>query len=373
MKKVLFFLLLTSSALAGPYPGGGGVRIGDNIPGGHSGSILYLNNLGHLTEDNGSLFYEPSSQRTNTVNANVVNFLDIGGNVSAGGALGIGLAGGNPGQMIHTFGGNWFMDASGEVGLIMRRTALTNNPIFNFGRIITAGDGSPELRVMYSDDLTPERAVFEFDKKGIISSVKPAGLLGSFYEGFVAGDTAPFFRLNGTTSGMRLEMGSGGTTETDTFLTRTAAGQFTLTGDLIISSRSYVYAPDSGNASVSNATVSVSSFQATTDVLGEWTNGSQVFTAKNPGYYSVTACVSFTANVAGFREMIIASTAGIGDSLGVTNGVAANLNTVCSATTLKLLAGQTISPRVYQNSGGALGTNAGAGEGRVPALTIVKL
>ena len=55
----------------------------------------------------------------------------------------------------------------------------------------------------------------EFDRKGIVASVKPplpvAQQRGSHFEGFYSGASKPYFRLNSYPR-MRLEMGEGGNT-----------------------------------------------------------------------------------------------------------------------------------------------------------------
>jgi len=139
------------------------------------------------------------------------------------GNAGIGLA--NPGERLHIGDGNQLIEGGGETALMIKRdftvvgvSGMSTNPIFKFGRIIQAGDGDPEIRLLYSDDFTLERSVMEVDRKGIIGSVKTD--VGSHVEGFVAGDSEPLFRLNSFPS-MQLEMGQGGTTLTDVALRRT--------------------------------------------------------------------------------------------------------------------------------------------------------
>ena len=104
-------------------------------------------------------------------------------------------------------------------------TGLPNIPQFKIGRIITAGDGSPELRVLFQNMSTVERSVFELDEKGIVASVKPT--VGSHFEGFIQGDSQPLFRLNSFPS-MQIEMGAGGDNQTDVILRRSAANTFAI-------------------------------------------------------------------------------------------------------------------------------------------------
>jgi hypothetical protein len=114
---------------------------------------------------------------------------------------------------------------AGELAYRMVRTDLPNRPAFSLGRVITAGDGSPEFRVIYSDDVTPEQSVLEFDSKGIVASVKTE--VGSHFEGFLAGESQPRFRLNSFPS-MQLELGAGGSTPPDVVLRRAGAGVLTI-------------------------------------------------------------------------------------------------------------------------------------------------
>jgi len=144
------------------------------------------------------------------------NVFYTGGNVGAGTAA--------PGEALHVEGGSILLNSSGEREIRMRRTDLPNAPAFRLGRIVTAGDGSPEFRVLYSDAATPERPVFEFDNKGIVASVKAN--VGSHFEGFLAGDSEPLFRLNSFPA-MQLELGAGGANLTDVKVRR--AGSNTLT------------------------------------------------------------------------------------------------------------------------------------------------
>lgn len=126
--------------------------------------------------------------------------------------------------------GNILIEGGGETAVQFKRDVTytggpsgdSPNPIFHMGRIIQAGDGDPEFRVLYSDDnTTEERSVFEFDRKGIVASVKTDR--GSHFEGFITTtDEEPVFRLNSYPA-MRLEMGAGGTTPVDVAIERKSA------------------------------------------------------------------------------------------------------------------------------------------------------
>jgi hypothetical protein len=109
---------------------------------------------------------------------------------------------------------------------------LPMNPEFRLGRLVQAGDGSPEFRVLYHGDDVPssvpgqEWPVLEFDAKGIVASVKPpevGGGRGSHFEGFIRGKEQPLFRLNSFPE-MQLEMGEGGSACTDVALRRDVNG-----------------------------------------------------------------------------------------------------------------------------------------------------
>jgi hypothetical protein len=162
------------------------------------------------------------------------------------GNVGIGLS--NPGELLHIGDGNVLIEGGGETALKFKRditytggpSGVSQNPRFELGRIIQAGDGDPEFRVLYADDGNPVGyAVFEFDRKGIVASVKQAigphfeGYVageqnrGSHLEGFIGGTVEPIFRLNSYPK-MRLEMGAGGSTPVDVAVQREAANTLTL-------------------------------------------------------------------------------------------------------------------------------------------------
>ena len=155
--------------------------------------------------------------------------IQVGGNIGMGSAV-------VPGELFHIGDGNILLEGGGEVAQKFKRDFTTTgenlgvptgsgisvNPIFQVGRIIQAGDGDPEIRIMYSDDNTSERTVFEVDRKGIAASVKTS--IGSHFEGFASlTDVNPKFRLNSYPR-MRLEMGAGGNDITDVAVERGATG-----------------------------------------------------------------------------------------------------------------------------------------------------
>ena len=151
------------------------------------------------------------------------------------GNIGIGLQ--TPGQKLHIGDGNFLIEGGGETAIIMKRdityrdgpSGISQNPIFHLGRIIEAGDKDPEFRVLYSDDNTLERSVFEFDRKGIVASVKQDR--GSHFEGFITGnDEEPVFRLNSYPK-MRFEMGEGGSDSVDVAMQRESANTLTFITD----------------------------------------------------------------------------------------------------------------------------------------------
>jgi hypothetical protein len=151
--------------------------------------------------------------------------------VEKDGNVGIGVA--MPGEKLHLGDGNFLLEGGGETAIKIKRdvtftggpSGTSQFPIFQIGRIIQAGDGDPEIRFMYSDDNTPERAVFEIDRKGIAASVKPDR--GSHFEGFISTtDPEPIFRLNSYPQ-MRLEMGDGGSTPIDVAIQRETTATLT--------------------------------------------------------------------------------------------------------------------------------------------------
>ena len=129
---------------------------------------------------------------------------------------------------------------------------MTDVPEFKVGRMIIAGDGSPEFRFLYHDNAIAERTVFELDNKGIAASVKPS--VGSHFEGFLAGDSEPLFRLNSAPK-MQLELGQGGSTATDVGIRRDSAGTLQVVrGDLSYSGTATETARFDNNGNVSIGT-----------------------------------------------------------------------------------------------------------------------
>ena len=147
----------------------------------------------------------------------------------------VGIGTSSPGEALHVDDGNILLEGSAEQELRVLRsfdgTGVSGpflNPIFRLGRIIAGGDGDPEFRVLYSDDMTAERPVLEFDRKGIVASVGSGR--GSHFEGFLnPGDSQPVFRLNSYPD-MQLELGAGGSQATDTFIRRCGARCVTFPG-----------------------------------------------------------------------------------------------------------------------------------------------
>lgn len=143
-----------------------------------------------------------------------------------------------PGEKFHLGDGNVLIEGGGETAIKFKEDATfvsaasgtSQNPIFELGRIIKAGDGDPEFRFIYHDDHNDERSVLEFDRKGIVASVKQER--GSHFEGFMTSiDKQPVFRLNSFPQ-MRLEMGAGGDSLVDVAIQRNADATLAfITGD----------------------------------------------------------------------------------------------------------------------------------------------
>jgi hypothetical protein len=160
------FIMITGSAGG---PGGGEVTGSDNF---------FVTNLlkasGTITNPIGHLILSSSAGSMVSVSSSII--IPRGGGVGTNGhGLGIGIT--SPWEAIHVSNGNVRIEGTNEYAFIVKRWDLTNSPQFSMGRVINAGDGDPEIRFVYQDDVTTERAVFEFDKKGIVASVKPTGSL----------------------------------------------------------------------------------------------------------------------------------------------------------------------------------------------------
>jgi hypothetical protein len=139
-----------------------------------------------------------------------------------------------PGERLHIGDGNLLIEGGGQTAVKIKRdkiftggvSGVSQNPVFELGRIIPAGDGDPEFRFLYSDDNTLERSVLEFDRKGIVASVKTDR--GSHFEGFISNtDPEPIFRLNSFPK-MRLEMGNGGAAPVDVAIQRETTRSLTV-------------------------------------------------------------------------------------------------------------------------------------------------
>lgn len=136
--------------------------------------------------------------------------------------------------------GSFLVQAATEEGLYFRRTgvlsAATTNPLFMLGRIIGNAYGA-EFRFIYFGDEaggSPERTIMTLESTGTLATVKKSGIYGSYYEGFTAGDTKPYFRINTYQPGFAspsigYEFGPGGSTETDAALVRYGPGIISLT------------------------------------------------------------------------------------------------------------------------------------------------
>jgi len=173
------------------------------------------------------------------------------------GEVGIGLA--TPGQKLHLLAGNFLLEATEKETAILFKLAdtFTNqphqnhpqspfpNPIFMIGRIIQGGDGAPQFRWMYKDDSDAEHVVMELDSEGIMSSVRRTNSPGSHFEGHFSGDSHPLFRLNSSPY-MQLQMGPGGTNDTDIAVARTGPNKIAL----ITSATQQLTVDENGNVGI---------------------------------------------------------------------------------------------------------------------------
>jgi hypothetical protein len=198
--------------------------------------------IGSITNPTGELMISSSLSRV--IFSSSIVMPHGGGAFFSGNGIGIGID--IPTESIHVVNGNVRIEGSGtDLSYIVKNYGLPLYPQFRMGSIIHGGDGDPEIRWIYSDLSSSERSVFEFDKKGIVASIKPPGFYGSHFEGFMSGDPEPMFRLNGYPS-MSLELGSGSDQWTDVIFRRKKAGHAHILSQLSGG------APVTGNLDVAN-------------------------------------------------------------------------------------------------------------------------
>ncbi|MCX6269106.1 MAG: hypothetical protein NTW16_17425 [Bacteroidetes bacterium] len=184
----------------------------------------------YCTSDNQYYFYKgpPGTSKWMALNS---QWVAVDTNVVLpAGWLGIGTT--TPWEKVAVANGNILIDGGVEEHALMVKRIMSTfgpsdsskNPKFSLGRIVEAGDHDPEFRVLYYDDLmASEIPVLEFDRKGIVASVKPKLPIpkrrGSHFEGFYDSAANPYFRLNSFPK-MRLEMGEGGDEDVDVAMER---------------------------------------------------------------------------------------------------------------------------------------------------------
>jgi hypothetical protein len=223
----------------------------------------------------------------------------------------VGIGAPTPGEKLHLADGNILIDSSSERALIVKRGAVftdamngqaITNPTFSLGRIVEGGylDTDPKFRILYADDTTTERSVFEFDKKGIVASVKPT--VGSHFEGFVAGDTQPLFRLNSYPS-MTLEMGPGRTISTDIAIRRETTNTLTF-----LAGNNERLRVDSNGVRVSSIGTPFANIQAGTMTLGTGITGTNVYTVMFTSPFVTAPRVIVTPRGENNDDMFVAST-----------------------------------------------------------------
>ena len=144
------------------------------------------------------------------------------------GGMGFGQSSVGTGYGIDLFNLSFHVAGTTEQGLYFRYWGTPNggvaeNPLWMLGRIIGNPYGSEFRYIVYSDDAPAEHTVLSIESTGTIASVRRVGQRGSHWEAFIAGDSAPLFRLNSSPQ-MQLELGPGGSSETDVGWARTAAG-----------------------------------------------------------------------------------------------------------------------------------------------------
>jgi hypothetical protein len=324
------FTTIYASATATLHNDLGGLNVGDY-------QHLTVAEKSALVSGSGTTNRIPKFNSSNTLGDSVL--IQVGGNLGLGSAV-------VPGELFHIGDGNILLEGGGEVAQKFKRDFSTTgenlgvptgsgvsvNPIFQIGRIIQAGDGDPEIRIMYSDDNTVERTVFEVDRKGIAASVKTA--IGSHFEGFASlTDVNPKFRLNSYPR-MRLEMGAGGNNITDVAVERGASGElaffsnsiqrgyFTFAGNFTALLDAYINSIriGKGNNSLGNNTV-----------VGLASGGAISSGDKNTflGYASGNATTTggdnvFVGNESGLSNMTGSSNTFLGGGSGFTNSSGAN-------------------------------------------------
>jgi hypothetical protein len=324
------FTTIYASATATLHNDLGGLNVGDY-------QHLTVAEKSALVSGSGTTNRIPKFNSSNTLGDSVL--IQVGGNLGLGSAV-------VPGELFHIGDGNILLEGGGEVAQKFKRDFSTTgenlgvptgsgvsvNPIFQIGRIIQAGDGDPEIRIMYSDDNTVERTVFEVDRKGIAASVKTA--IGSHFEGFASlTDVNPKFRLNSYPR-MRLEMGAGGNNITDVAVERGASGElaffsnstqrgyFTFAGNFTALLDAYVNGIRIGkgnNSLGSNTVLGLATGSAIT------TGNANTFL----GYASGNANTSggdnvFVGNESGLSNMTGSSNTFLGGGSGFTNSSGAN-------------------------------------------------
>lgn len=221
----------------------------------------------------------------------------ISGNlIVPSGNLGVGTN--NAQYAIHVVSGNMRIEGGLEYGYQIKRNDLPNSPTFDIGRIILGGDLDPEMRFIYHDNVTTDRSVFEFDKKGIVASVKPTGSYGSHFEGFIAGDVEPLFRLNSSPS-MSFEAGRGSGSWTDAILRRVDIGRFKIHSQL--SGGAYSTASlDVANLYSSDGHLHLSSTLGVVAISGNLKVNSKVY---SPTHLIFSSSVGSTTAVSGNLKM----------------------------------------------------------------------
>lgn len=200
--------------------------------GGGGGSSLTVQKDGsNITTNTSTLNY--TTQNFSVSNVSGVATFSLGSDLVISGSIGVGT-GGTAGQAFHVANGNILIDGVGENGIIIKRTGTIGtgshvNPVFTMGRIVGGGIGEPKLRWTYSDDniYTTEVVPFEIEPSGTAASVRTVA--GSHFEGFIAGESEPLFRISSDIGGFSgLELGAGGASATDVHLRRSGANTMLL-------------------------------------------------------------------------------------------------------------------------------------------------
>ena len=110
-----------------------------------------------------------------------------------------------------------------------------------------------------------------------------------------------------------------------------------------------------GNQSIPNSSATDVVFNVeTVDLLGEYDNSTGIFTAREAGLYSVSACVTWQSSSVGVRTLTMVTSSADGGFAVSQTGFSVSGLTQMISTTLKMQKNGTVKISAFQTSGGAL-------------------